>query len=143
MTCFVSRPSGITLVKFHMSIVAKINTTEYASCVRANFSMSPAYCHASILATTFVSPSAVPCVVFVIVIVLYVHHFNCSLLVSCVFTRSSLSSVYIVSIITSFMSYKMRIKSRTILNDNGLSSSVTCEAENEDLLRCYSSEASF
>ena len=82
-----------------MSIVAKINTTEYASCVRANFSMSPAYCHASILATTFVSPSAVPCVVFVIVIVLYAHHFNCSLLVSCVFTRSCLSSVCIVSII--------------------------------------------
>jgi len=56
----------------------------------------------------------------------------------------SLQPVYVGgNVKISFMSYKMRIKSRTILNDNGLSSSVTCEAENEDLLRCHSSEASF
>ena len=55
--------------------------------------------HASILATTFLSPSAVPCVNFVVVIEVYVHHLNYSLLVSCAFTRSSLSFAYISSIV--------------------------------------------
>ena len=37
---------------------------ECMSCVRTNLSMSSAYCHASILTTAFLSPSAVPCVIF-------------------------------------------------------------------------------
>ena len=72
---------------------------EYVSCVRANLSMSSAYCHTSILATTFLSPSAVPCVFFFVVIVIYIPHLICSLLVSCAFTRSSLSFAYISSIV--------------------------------------------
>ena len=47
------------------------------SCVRVNLSMSSAYSHASILATTLLSPFAVRCVIyFVAVTVLYVHHFE-------------------------------------------------------------------
>ena len=76
---------------FHVgNITEHLPENKCVSCLRANLSMPSAYCHASILATTLLSPSAVPCVVFVIVIGLYVHHFNCSL---------SVPSVYIVSII--------------------------------------------